>query len=244
MMPARSSSTVLRGAASLNASGLAYRLQANEQTVVGLDGTVGPTTRAVRELIQNGSFTSGLDGWVTFQQQSQRAAGVVASGASVELVADQPDGQDGLAVEFLRGASHNDNVQTGLRQRIGQTLRVYSSLLLRFDVRVGDQRPIGGGDEGTEFPLIVKLHYIDIQGQEREWWHGYYVLPDPARPAPSDRATRIDKDAWQHIVFDLRSLSPLPRQITSIVVYASGHSYQTRVANLSLTSGELDDARP
>jgi hypothetical protein len=240
--PTRVRAAVLRGAATLGTSATARVLHANEQAIVDPQGGIGPVTEAVRELIQNGSFEHGLAGWVEFQQQSQRTTGVVASGASVEFVQDGPEGGDPTSLEFIRGTAHDDNAQIGVRQRIGQTLRVYSSLLLEFDVKISSQRPVGGGVEGTEFPFIVRMNYIDVQGQEREWWHGYYVLDDPERPVSSDRATQLDMDRWQHVVFDLRSLSPLPRQITSIVVYASGHSYQTRVAHISLTSGELDGA--
>jgi hypothetical protein len=127
---------------------------------------------------------------------------------------------------------------------VGKTLRLHSSLLLRFDVKITDQEPTGGGDDLAQFPFIVKLTYIDVDGQEREWSHGYYVVEDPDHPVDSIRATRIPRDTWQQTTFDLRNLDPVPHQITTIVVYASGQSYQTRVTNISLTSGELVEQGP
>lgn len=228
---------VLRGAAQLRAAGAEQRLTDGQQSIVAPDGAIGAVSSAVRELLQNGAFERGLDGWVTVQESGQRTG---AAGGSVELVPEEVDGRDVTATEFLRGGEQaDDNAQTGIRQRVGKTLRVYSSLLLQFDARITDQRPLGGGADLAAFPLVIKLIYVDIQGQEREWTHGYYIYADPARPVPAERGTWLDPNRWQHIAFDLRSLSPLPRQITAIVVYASGSAYQTRVANISLSSSEL-----
>lgn len=234
---------VLRGTATLTTALSSMRLEANEQAIVSGSGEIGPVTAAVRELVQNGDLSDGLTGWVEFEQQSLRTAGITASGASVELVAESIDGTPLTAVEFLRPAGHDDIVQVGIRQRVGQSLRVYSSLILQFDVKISDQRPLGGGSDLQTFPLVIKLVYTDVQGQEREWWRGYYVLDDPERRIPLDRAAKLDLGAWQHVAFDLRNLSPLPKQVTAIVVYASGQSFQTRVANISLSSGEFGGPR-
>jgi hypothetical protein len=227
---------VLRGGALLTTDKGQQRLTSTQQTIVAPDGGIGAVTTAVRELLQNGSFAQGLDGWVTETQGSQRPT---TAGGSVELVPDAVDGTPVTAVEFLRGGDQRDITQVGVRQRVGKTLRVYSSLLLQFDAKITDQRPLGGGDDQATFPLVIKLIYVDIQGREQEWSHGYYVYADPDRKTPAERGTRVEANRWQHTVFDLRSLSPLPKQITAIVVYASGAAYQTRVANLSLTSSEL-----
>lgn len=235
---------VLRGEAQLTTPTTSVELRANEQAIVDAGGKIGQVTSAVRELIQNGHLQVGLSGWVEFEQQSQRTAGVMASGASVELVSENINGTPVTAVEFLRGTQQDDVVQVGIRQRVGQTLRVYSSLILQFDVKITDQRPLGGGSDLLSYPFIVKLVYIDVEGQEREWWRGYYVLEDPTLKVPLDRAARVDLDRWQHIAFDLRGLSPLPKQVTAVVVYASGQSFQTRVANISLSSGEIAGTQP
>ena len=87
---------------------------------------------------------------------------------------------------------------------------------------------------------MIEINYVDVDGHERQWRHGCYAIDDPIRHIPQERATKLQRDTWQRIIFDLRNLSPAPKQITSIVVYASGQSYQTRVANISLTTSELD----
>jgi hypothetical protein len=118
-------------------------------------------------------------------------------------------------------------------------LRVYSSVQLTFHIKISAQDPLAGGADLDQFPLVVELNYIDILGEERQWSRRFYALEDQSQPVPIETGSRVDLDTWEYVIFDLRKLSPLPRQITSVVVYASGRSYQTSVTNISLTSGEL-----
>ena len=231
---------VLRGQATITRAGMQLTLTENQQTVIDPAGVAGPITAPVRELLVNGSFEHGMDGWVDFRQQSAQQAGVVPVDASVDLVSDQTQSGDVVALEISRPSDGRGGVvQAGVRQRIGKTLRVVTSLRVQFDVRITDQQPAGGGDDLNQFPLTVTLDYVDVEGKERTWSHGYYVVADPARPVDEFRGSRVERDVWRRISFDLSNLKPLPRQITAIVLYASGESYQTRVTNVSLTSGEL-----
>lgn len=231
---------VLRGQATVRTSGSELVLNDDQQTVISPNGEFGAITRPVRELIVNGSFQHGMDGWIDFRQQNPEHAGVVPLNASIELVPDTTPNGDVIALEISRPSSDRAGVvQAGVRQRIGKTLRVVTSLRLQLDVQIIDQVPAGGGDDLNQFPLIVTMNYIDVDGKERIWSHGYYAIDDPAHPVDEFRASRIERDAWRRVSFDLGNLSPLPSQITSIVVYASGESFQTRIANVSLTTGEL-----
>ncbi|MCO5176334.1 MAG: hypothetical protein M9890_05085 [Thermomicrobiales bacterium] len=226
--------------ATVTHSGNELVLTDDQQTVISPTGEFGDITRPVRELIVNGAFQSGMDGWIDFRQQNPEHAGVVPLNASVELVPDKTPNGDVIALEISRPSSAGGGVvQAGVRQHIGKTLRVVTSLRLQLDVQITDQVPAGGGNDLNQFPLIVTMNYIDLEGKERIWSHGYYAIDDPAHPVDEFRASRIERDEWRRVSFDLSNLSPLPSQITSIVVYASGESFQTRIANVSLTTGEL-----
>jgi hypothetical protein len=200
-------------------------------------------TTVVRELIVNGDFSHGLSGWIDFEQSSQRFAGD-SEGTLVELVQDETTLGGGVVVELIKAGDWDDVAQVGIRQRIGKTLRVHTSLLLSFETRIVTQKPTEASASDSEFPLVIEIDYVDVDGHEQRWTHGYYAVEDASaeRHIPLQVATRVDLDRWQRIFFDLRGLSPLPRQITSIVVYASGENYQTRVANVSLTTSELANA--
>lgn len=229
---------VLRGQAFMTFRGESVALQSNQQVIVDSEGELGPITSTIRELIINGSFDQGLAGWIEFITRSPLSPDGFPTGASIELVRDAPPRGNSVAVEFLRSSDAVNTAAAGIRQRVGKTIRLQSSLQLELDIKISDQQPPASGADPQQFPLNVEINYIDADGQEARWSHGYYVFSDSSSPIPRDRGTRVERDTWQRIVFDLRNLSPLPRQISSIVVYASGDSYQTRVANVSLTSAE------
>ncbi|CAN5827291.1 hypothetical protein BH20CHL1_BH20CHL1_03490 [soil metagenome] len=229
---------VLRGAATLQTESGAQRLLSDQQVRVDPSGVIGPVTSAVRELIVDGSFEYGLSNWVEFHDASGDSAAPTRAG-SVELVNESLNGTSVVAAELLRAGDDEAPARTGIRQRIGQTLRVYSSVQLTFHIKISAQTPLAGGADLDQFPLVVELNYIDILGEERQWSRRFYALEDQSNPVPIETGSRVDLDTWEYVIFDLRKLSPLPRQITSVVVYASGRSYQTSVTNISLTSGEL-----
>jgi hypothetical protein len=229
---------VLRGTAILEAGSVRQQLSENEQVQVDGSGRIGEVTTAIRELVTDGSFRFGLTSWVEFHDAGQRGSAPSTSG-SVEFVNEWIRGQSVVAVEFLRGPGDPVPARTGIRQRIGQTLRVFSSVRLQLDLKISAQEPVGGGLELDEFPLVVELNYIDIMGEERQWQRRFYAIADPDHHVPLESGVRVDLNAWEHVIFELHNLSPLPRQITSIVLYASGQSYQTMVTNISLTSSEL-----
>jgi hypothetical protein len=229
---------VLRGAAILEAGDARQQLSENQQVQIDASGQIGEVTTAVRELVSDGSFRFGLTSWVEFHDAGQSGAAPSTSG-SVELVNERIRGQSVVVVEFLRGPGNPVPARTGIRQRIGQTLRVYSSVRLQLDLKISAQEPVGGGSELDQFPLVVELNYVDIMGEERQWQRRFYAIADPDNHVPLESGVRVDLNAWEHVIFELHNLSPLPRQITSIVLYASGQSYQTMVTNISLTSSEL-----
>lgn len=232
---------VLVGAATIETQQTSLRLVEDQQVQVANDGTLSAIESAVRELILNGDFADGLNGWIEFQRDPANSSTGTHPAASVELVREQTTAGSVVAVEFLRALGSDARVETGIQQRIGTTLRANSSLLLDFEVRIDNQFPAGGGSGFDAFPLIVEINYRDVDGAERRWRHGYYTLEDENRPVPDEIATSIDRGKWQRIIFDLHNLDPPPGQVTSIVVYASGQRYATRVANLSLSSSERVD---
>jgi hypothetical protein len=226
---------VLRGEAMVETEQTLQRLRSNQQVVVDPGGHHGEVTPAMRELIRNGDFSRQFADWVEYQGHSGEPGG--DTGSIERVPVDRVDGS-GVALQISRSSRVGDNWETGAQQTIGQSLRVHSSLNLSLDMRIDEQQPPGGGDEMTEFPLIVKIEYVDVQGQNREWWHGFYILDDPQNPVPEERATSVDSGEWTSISLDLRNLAPLPRQISSILIYSSGHNYRANVTNISLTSSE------
>jgi hypothetical protein len=232
---------VLRGAARiLTPSREAVRLSDDQQILVGQNGDLGAQTRAIRELVRNGNFRDGLTGWVEFHDAADIGGSAVAGSLAILEAAED---RDQPALQFLREGDGQLLTRVGVRQPIGRTLRVFNSLTLQMDVRILEQNPPVDAT-ATEFPLTVELHYIDVQGEQRIWARSYFVAEADAVMPPGGQASAISSDQWQHVVFEFHSLQPLPKQIDSLVVYASGYSYHVQVANISLTTGELQHPVP
>jgi hypothetical protein len=133
-----------------------------QQVEVAVDGTISAIEDAVRELLTNGDFSDGLRGWVEFQRAADTNAQLVQPAASIDLVSERASGGHVTGIEFLLAANGSTVVETGIRQRIGTTLRVHSSLVLDFEVKISDQTPLEGGAAQTAFPLVVELNYVDL----------------------------------------------------------------------------------
>ena len=152
---------VLRGIANVETSQGIRTLSADEQTIISSTGAFGPVTEAVRELVRNGDFSRGMSDWVEYQDPGKDGGSVFGV---VQLVPAEIDGNQQVALELSRSSTNTDHSDTGIQQKINQTLRVYSSLQLQADIKIDEQQPPGGGQDLTEYPLILRLSYIDLQG--------------------------------------------------------------------------------
>ena len=150
---------VLRGIANVETSQGIHTLSADEQTIISSTGAFGPVTEAVRELVRNGDFSRGMSDWVEYQDPGKDGGSVFGV---VQLVPAEIDGNQQVALELSRSSTNTDHSDTGIQQKINQTLRVYSSLQLQADIKIDEQQPPGGGQDLTEYPLILRLSYSAI----------------------------------------------------------------------------------
>jgi hypothetical protein len=150
---------VLRGIANVETSQGIHTLSADEQTIISSTGAFGPVTEAVRELVRNGDFSRGMSDWVEYQDPGKDGSSVFGV---VQRVPAEIDGNQQVALELSRSSTNTDHSDTGIQQKINQTLRVYSSLQLQADIKIDEQQPPGGGQDLTEYPLILRLSYSAI----------------------------------------------------------------------------------
>ena len=228
--------------------GTEVRLRANEQTIVPAGGPPGPPTPSRRDLVANGTFTpveaEGAAGagapkqpfapWTTNVTPGQGAGGFGQIKAVAETIDDRPVG----AVEFSRSLNSVDHAITGLRQSLNVSVSELAALELTADVKVLEQNLPGGGEAGSEFPLIVRVNYRDAGcgPQVRTW--GFYAVPGPGGAAPPN-GRLVPAGKWERLTVDLRALTPPPERLESIEVYASGHGYRARVTNVAIVGAEV-----
>lgn len=223
-------------------------LAANQQTIVQPGQAASAPTEARRDFVASSRFgtigTGGCDlrgqfaPWVANCTPGQIDGGF----GRLAIVPETLDGQELPALEISRDLSSTDPANTSVRQMLDVGVAEQSSLSLTADIKVLEQNLPGGGQSGTEFPIIVRINFYDTAGgyNTRTW--GFYILPPADGRAPTNpslvEARLVTAGQWVPLRFDLRGLVPQPVRLESIEVYASGQGYRARITNVAIIGGE------
>ena len=193
-----------------------------------------------RSLVQNGDFSQGFDHWSEYTWK-------------VEL-ADQPSGKTEINERDGEPTLHFERVGIGhadarILQSINQDIIDYESLRLLLTLRVLEQSLGVCGVQGSECPLFVRIDYVDENGVNQIWQHGFYasgVVDDNTTPGACISCAVIQSNheqvpQGQDYFFEVDLREELarqgalpPRSIESISLIASGHSFATEVIDVAL----------
>ena len=193
-----------------------------------------------RDILRNGDFRQPLT--TTWQLEARTTPGYPEG--FIEPV--NSDGQ--RAVRFLRTA--NQWGLNSLDQTLDVNIRDEPTVTLRLEVRIDYQRLNVCGSRGTECPIMVRIEFEDRNGQRREWLQGFYAqaTEDPSIPRGcSPECKEVYEPTWQYVaplqwepyespnlIEAMTAAGFQPRTITSISIYASGHSYAALIRNVQL----------
>ncbi|MCS6870135.1 MAG: hypothetical protein RML95_06095 [Anaerolineae bacterium] len=143
--------------------------------------------------------------------------------------------------------SEDDGILLSIPRR---SLSAYDSLYIRARVRIRSQDVTTCGIQGSECPVMIQLDYLgENNAPERPqvWRHGFYTLRPPTDENPTICDTclqeheKINADTWY--IYDSGDLFKLlpgarkPESILRLRVYASGHAYESIIANLQVIGG-------
>jgi len=229
--------TVLRGRANLDTEASPVVLEQGMRTKVDLPGAMTDPLPAAQNLIVNGDFQEPLStGWVT----SSLVLTSTVKPPTVKVASE--GGRE--AVRLLQEAvKDGDHTEAALQQKLDRDVRDFDRLQVSLDVKLDSQSLSGGGLQSTEFPIIVRLDYKDLWGNDKFWTHGFYyqnkagyaIAPDPwGRPS----GEQIPQGVWYP--YESGNLIELlgenrPARITGLRVYASGWKYDSSVSEIQLT---------
>jgi hypothetical protein len=185
-------------------------------------------------LVLNGRFEGRISPpWQEFSDLSQ--ADLEPGKVTLEEV-----GQ-GQAVRFTRKTEDGAPNEVGLTQEVNRDVQGYDSLVLRFDLELLNQSVPGGGYQASEYPVMVRIDYTDVSGQDQFWVHGFFYLdlPSGVTWVPADtRGEKIPMGVWYNYespnLFELLT-DARPARINKITIFAAGHDYDGRVSDLALT---------
>ena len=228
--------TVLRGVASLGSESSTDVLLQGTRTRIGLPGTPAESLPAAENLVKNGDFQEPLGTtWLT----STVVLTTVVQPPYVEIV--EEGGRRAARLVQLE-AEDGEHTEVAIEQRLDQDVRDFDRLEISADVMLDHQSLSGGGLLSSEFPIILRLDYKDLWGNDKFWTHGFYyhnqanypIALDPwGRPA----GEQVPQGVWYP--YESGNLLDLlgenrPARITGLTIYASGWKYDGRVSEVHL----------
>ena len=149
---------------------------------------------------------------------------------------------DGAVRLFRREQDAGNHTEVAIQQRLDQDVRDFDRLEVALDVMLEFQSLSAGGQQSSEFPVIVRLDYKDLWGSDKFWTHGFYYQNEAGYPVALDAWGRpsgeqIPRGVWYP--YESGNLIDLlgenrPAQITGLTVYASGWNYESLVSEIQL----------
>lgn len=228
--------TARLGMANVTAQGQAIQLEADQLTTLKQGQPPAEPTIAEQNLLVNGNFSEGLSaGWQQDIFVPDNAIDVVTATLRFTSVDDRP------VVQFASQGEDNIHTEAAIEQIVDKDVRDFQSLRINADIRLNQQSLPGGGFVGSEFPLRIRLSYKDANGNDREWYHGFYYVPPPENYLLYDQADNDSENISQNIWYPYESANLLtvlgdikPIYVKSIRVYASGWIYDAMVTDIKL----------
>ena len=227
--------TARSGQVSVIAQGREVVLNKGRRATVAFGEPPSDPQPADTNLVKNGDFSQPLEtAWRVESIVDARDLSNVTFG-SVSIV-----NAGGRNVAYFQrdsqGEDANLHSETAIIQDINADVIDADSLIFRFDVRLISQSLPGGGIQSSEFPMMVRIDFIDVNGNPQFWTHGFYMV-DPVENWPLRDGEKIPGLVWyayESPDFMKSETFPRPAKVVSIRVYASGHNYRSQAADIEL----------
>ncbi|HVC32432.1 MAG TPA: FecR family protein [Chloroflexota bacterium] len=217
--------TVSDGSATVSVGSHAVEALRGEWVKVPTGGIPSKPGPSIHDLIANGDFSQGWEGW---QQGTRGVEDNVPGRISIGEEADRS------FVEFERTGS-DKHAEDYIHKTLNEDVTDESTLKFNFQLRVQQQSLPGGGILGSEYPLIARVHYRDSAGNEADWMRGFYIQTD--KDHPTTNGASVIANQWtdeSYNLFDSSVVSPRPAEILWIEIAASGHEYSSDVTRVEL----------
>jgi hypothetical protein len=141
------------------------------------------------------------------------------------------------ALRVLRESSKAEHGETGLIQKLDRDVSGFRHLWLKAYVRVDYADLSGGGTLNSEYPMMLQLKYEGpAEGTQYPWAIGFYYSKEVNRVVPDYLGKFWPQGEWMPYEVDLMDTeaSSAPYRLIEFAVMGQGHSYDARVAGISL----------
>ncbi len=216
---------VRTGSASVTA--FTTTVEALRQERVIIEPNAAPTAPmpAMRNLLENGDFRRGFTGWQIGSRNEEDGVP-----GQVQLVEE-----DGRYVARFRRTGSQRHGEAFIHQAINRDVRDETVLTVTFDARVTSHSLSGGGVLGTEYPLLVRVRYLDEFGSQTAIVRGLYTANPTGNP--TTHGAPIPANQWMPVsvnLFDERTVQPRPAFLLWIEIEASGWEFESRVTEVQI----------
>jgi hypothetical protein len=215
-----------------NVGSLAVTVSENKRTEIDARGQPSAPVDLPTPLLAGGDFAHQDQGW--------QALDVPNSSLDVNGTRSWVPGPNdqGTALRVMRQSVKGEHGETGLVQQLNNIdVSGYRHVWLRAWVRVDYSDLSGGGTLGSEYPMMFRVKYEGPQeGSFVPWAIGLYYSNPDNRPIPPNTAVIWPHQQWKLYQVDLMDTDPsqVPYRLQEFAVLGQGHSYDARVADVSL----------
>ena len=218
--------TVRLGQAMVSLGSRSVRIISQSRAEFGTaSGLVGPLP-INRDLIEDSLFASDIGNgpWQSFFDTEAGPQGrIEASDGTLRFV------------RLSEGTPIDRHGESGVMQLLDLDTRDLMTLRLRLEARTDLQSLSGGGTAGTEYPLMVRLVYVDDRGSEQIWGAGFYYQNDAGLSVKLGRL--VPRGQWTTLEVDnlLGALQPPPVKLRRIELLGSGWEYDSSIRRVEIT---------
>ncbi|MFN0070991.1 MAG: hypothetical protein ACKVVP_05815 [Chloroflexota bacterium] len=207
------------------------RFRDGQRVVLG-DGMLPRDPLPIAEnLVKNGELSQGLQSWVPIDIRERGRTDVLGTrNIETELIA----GLRTSAVHFFRDSQKDSHNETGISQEILRDVTPYRAINLTGWVKVNFASLSGGGYLGSEFPMMVRVHFTDDKGSRQVWSKGFFYANPENRP--TEFGEQIPRGEWYPFLVRLHQLPDRPTFIRSIEVVSSGHDFDALASYIQIVT--------
>lgn len=253
----QSSITSRTGLATVTANDKSVELSDGHLTTILVGESPINPIAAEQNLVVNGNFSENqFDGWlpqvyvpadtltgddkaILLKTEATLSKVDPVNAVTSTLAIDNVAGQ--VVLRFHSNGSDNVHTEASVEQFIDKDVQDFKSLRINAQIRIDHQSLPGGGQLGTEFPVMIQLKYRDIEGNDRTWYRGFYYEPAPSNYILHNEIDNNNEGVVQFLWYPYESENLLdrsdagkPAYIKSIRIYASGWIYDGMVTDIKL----------
>jgi hypothetical protein len=230
--------TTRLGQAEVTGDGQTVLLIDGQRAVVQVGNPPSPPLPSAQNLLKNSNFERSdfAETWEIYD---------INLTEGVTTTVDVVDFLGRPVLQLQSQGQDNIHTETGVIQQVNKDVRDFQSLRVFADVRLLRQSLPGGGQLGSEFPIMLHVAYKDANNNDRDWFHGFYYSPAPENYILYDQPDNSSEPIARYIWYPYESVNLLttlgpakPVYIKSIRIYTSGWIYDAMVSNISLLAQE------